>query len=147
MADQTERDAILDNIEETLSAIKQGEVYNYTPAKVTREALPFDTIDLFPTYMVLDGPEGRDYFGKRVVNYFTILIRCIHFSERGKDYSEKINKMIKDVSYALVQDVERGGNASNTTIPETQTDEGWLVPKISCEITVRCDYLTLELNR
>ena len=147
MASQTERDAILDNIEDTLSAIKQGEVYNYTPAKVTREALPFDSVDLFPTICIIDGPESFSYYGKRVVNRFTVLIRCIHKSERGKDYSEKINKMIKDVKYALVQDIERGGHASNTIFGEVQTDEGWLVPLATCELTVIIDYLSLEEHR
>ncbi len=147
MASQTERDAILDNIESTLNAITQGETYNYTPAKVTREALPFDAIDLYPTYLILDGPEGFAYFGKRIVNHFTVLIRCIHRSERGQDYSEKINKMIKDVRHALVQDVERGGTASNTIVTEIQTDEGWLVPICSVEISLRVEYLTLEVFR
>ncbi len=147
MADQTERDAILDDIEDTLNDIKQGDVYNYTPAKVTRESLPFDSVDLFPTYMILDGPEGYLYFGKRVVNSFTVIIRCIHRSERGKDYSEKINKMIKDVRTALVQDVECGGTSANLEFLEVQTDEGWLTPLVTCEATIRVTYLTLEEKR
>ncbi len=147
MAEQTERDAILDDIEDTLSAIKQGETYNYTPAKVTREALPFDSVDLFPTICIIDGPESFSYYGKRVVNRFIVLIRCIHKSERGKDYSEKINKMIKDVRTALVQDVECGGTSANLEFLEVQTDEGWLTPLVTCEATIRVTYLTLEEKR
>ena len=147
MALQTERDAILDNIEDTLKDIKQGATYNYTPAKVTREALPFETINLFPTYMIIEGPESFSYFGKRVVNDFMVLIRCVHRDERGLTRSEKINKMVKDIRHALVQDVERGGHASNTEPLTVETDEGWLVPLISAEITIRVQYLLLEEHR
>ena len=147
MASQTERDAILDNIEDTLKDIKQGATYNYTPAKVTREALPFDTINLHPTYMIIEGPEIFEYYGNRVVNWFTVLIRCVHRDERGLTRSEKINKMIKDIRHALVQDVECGGTSTNLEVVSVETDEGWLVPIISAEITLRIQYLTLESKR
>jgi len=147
MATQPERDAILDNIETTIKAITAGAVYNYTPAKVTREALPFDAINFYPTYMIIDGPEDFEYYGQRVVNWFTVLIRCVQRGERGMDYSGKLNNMIKDIRHALCQDVERGGNAANTEVIHVETDEGWLVPIISAEITVRIQYLTLEAKR
>jgi hypothetical protein len=55
--------------------------------------------------------------------------------------------MIRDIRTALVQDVERGGFASNTEVIHIETDEGWIPPYISFEMTVRIQYLTLEVNR
>jgi hypothetical protein len=147
MATQPDRDAILDNIETTIKAITAGSTYNYTPAKVLREVVAFDDLTFFPTYMIIDGPEDFEYFGKRVVNSFVVIIRGIHKGERGMDYSGKLNKMIRDIRTALVQDVERGGSASNTEIIHIETDEGWIPPYISFEMTVRIQYLTLEVNR
>ncbi len=147
MATQPERDAILDNIETTLKAITAGATYNYTPAKVTREALPFDAINFFPTYMIIDGPEDFEYYGQRVVNWFTVLIRCVQKGERGMDYSGKLNNMIKDIRHALCQDVGRGDTAANTELIRVEGDEGWLVPIISCEMVFRIQYLSLEEKR
>jgi len=147
LAQDVERNNILENVKTTLEEIREGDTYNYTPAKVTREPLSFDAVEFFPTYVVLDGPEDFEYYGKRVVNSFMVLIRCIHKAERGFDYSTKINNMIKDIRHALVQDVERGGYASNTEIIHVETDEGWIPDRVTCEITVRIQYLTLEVYR
>ena len=144
---QNNRDAILENIETTLKAIAVSDDYNYTPVIVTREALPFDAVEFYPTYVILDGPEDITYVGKRVVNYFTVLIRVFHKSERGMGYSTILNNMVADIRAALAIDVTRGDNATNTEVIHIESDEGWLAPIISCELTVRIQYLTIEVYR
>lgn len=155
MATTPERSSIIDNIKSTLEDIIEGVVcnqdgdeYNYTPASVTKEPLPFDAVEFFPTYVIIDGSEDFEYYGARVVNWFTVLIRCIHNSERGMgDYSTKLNNMVRDVRRALAIDVTRGDYATNTEVIHVETDEGWLAPLITAEITVRVQYLSLEEKR
>jgi len=147
LADDPQRKNILDNIVSTLESIQAGSTYHITPARVTRESTDYTEVNIFPVYVVVDGPESFTYFGKRVVNSFTVFIRLFDRGEQGFAISDKMNKMITDVKTALVQDVERGGYASNTEIISIESDEGWIAPYIASQFTLRISYLTLEVYR
>ena len=147
MATTPERESILNNIVEVLQTMKQGDTYNYTPAKVTREPLDYDQIEQYPSYIILDGPESFDYYGKRVINSFLVMIRGFNYGEKGFDSSTKLNKMIKDVKNVLVLDVTRGGYASNTEVLGVESDQGVLAPYIIFEMTLRISYLSIEVYR
>lgn len=156
MVSDVERENILDNIVTTLQGIQEGYAmptgvsgtYNYTPVRVTRENVSWDECDWgYPTYVVLDGDENISYFGKRATNFFSVLLRCYNKFEKGTDRSVKLNKMIKDVRTALLDDPSRGGYAANCLMTGISNDEGWLAPYVVAEMTLQVEYLTLELNR
>ncbi len=153
-----ERENILNQIQDILSNIRAGEfmtagasgIYSFTPARVTRENISWDETNGFPTYIVMDGNENISYFGKRASNFFDVVIRCYNYFEKGAGVglrSTKLNKMIKDVRAALLEDPSIGGYAANSNIINITNDEGWLAPYVVAEISFRVQYLSLELNR
>ena len=147
MATTPDRESILDNIVDVLQAMKEGDTYNFTPVKVTREPLDYDQCEQFPVYVIMDGAENFEYFGKRVINHFYPTIRCFHYGEKGFDSSTKLNKMIRDIKNALCLDVTRGGYAANTEIVSIESDQGITAPHIVAEIALRVNYLHVEVYR
>ncbi len=138
---------IAENLKSTLEAIQVGDDYNYSPQKVTRESVDYASLNTFPVYEVIVAPESFQYFGKRVVNSINFYIRCYHYSEKGFYAPTIQSKMVQDIKAAILVDISRGGYASNTELIGVESDEGLVAPSIICQITVKIQYLSLDLNR
>lgn len=145
----SEVESIAENLRTTLDAMKAGATYNYTPARPTvRESVDYSSLESFPAYEVMVGPESFEYFGKRVVNYQIYFIRCYHNGEKGMGTAaRKQTNMVHDVKTAITQDVTRGGYATNTELAGVENDEGMVAPYIVSQISCKVQYLTLDQNR
>jgi len=155
--DIIKREDILENILSVLRGIDTRNDYytNIRNSSVTRVLKPYGEVtssDL-PMLIISDGDESYNYeeMGKRVTNFFTVIIRGI--IEDQQNPSQELNKLISDVKKALTISLIRGTdangerNASNTKLVRTDTDQGLASPRAVFEMEVMIEYHTLDSNR
>ena len=156
MTDIIYRTNILDNLITVIQGIDQRDGYNFnigqdSVSKILKSAQAVTSSDL-PMLFISDGPETMIYeMGSRVGNHFNVIIRGIVEDENNP--SGELNKLIADVSKAILVDPKRGTdsngnpNAGNTKILRISTDQGLASPRAIFEMEIETVYYTLDQAR
>ena len=137
------RENIANNIITVLDAVSSPIEF----VKITRE--PFKVEELsdkqFPALYITTSDESREDFalgdysaGKRAGTIDFIVVGYVKGAETNID--TKRNQLIEVIEETLDTDRTRGGNAKETKIIETNSDEGTLYPLGAIRIVVRVFY-------
>jgi hypothetical protein len=100
---------VIDRIVTVLQAITAGANYFYTPARVARRVMDYDECDVFPCLMVTTGDGGKaiEYAGEHLYDE-TFNISIKGFVRDDADPNSAMEKMVRDIRYAINQDTLNG---------------------------------------
>lgn len=116
------KERILENIKTTLEGIKIANGYANDVQKVVRFRIAgWQTLE-FPTIMVVgvkESKKGIEGGPSRMDTDLTVEIQSIYTNDPVDDSEEKHNLLLRDIEAALQVDVQRGGNARDTTVVGT----------------------------
>jgi hypothetical protein len=148
------KEAILDDIASTLSAIVAGDDYYTTVERVQRiDATPME-LSMFPAVVII--PQTTDYDREATQGTLTIAaefrIQLALMLRTRTDAVSKLERFIRDVHKALLLDRYRGGLALNTRVVEdevfypTEDDEAFSFANVIVEVDYRTRWNDLNAS-